>query len=96
MTNIKYPNVFVDLSRVDGNAFSIIAAVSRAMKRNGIPASEVDAYRKEATSDDYNHLLMVTTEWVSVDYADDGNDQMTDEEHDAMFEDYNENVWYGR
>lgn len=94
--NIKYPNIFVDLSRVDGNAFSIMGVVTRAMKQHGLPASEVDAYRKEATSGDYDHLLATTLSWVSVDYIDDGSDYMTDEEHDAMCNAYDEDVYYGR
>lgn len=96
MNNIKYPNIFVDLSSVDGNAFSIMGAVTRAMKKDGLPASEVDAYRKEAMSGDYDNLLFVTMKWVSIDYIANDGDYMTDEEHDAMFENYDEDVYYGR
>ena len=86
---IKYPNIFVDLSSVDGNAFGIMGVVTRAMKKHGLSSSEVDAYRKEAMSGDYENLLVVTMNWVSVDYITD-NDQMTDEEHDEYLNSFDE------
>lgn len=86
---IKYPNIFVDLSSVDGNAFGIMGVVTRAMKKYGLSSSEVDAYRKEAMSGDYENLLVVTMNWVSVDYITD-NDQMTDEEHDEYLNSFDE------
>ena len=48
----------------DGNAFSILGRVSQALKRAGYTPEEVKQYQEEATSGDYNHLLMVTMEWV--------------------------------
>ena len=81
-STIKYPNIVVDLSTIDGNAFSVMGAVTRAMKKHGLPTSEVDAYRKEAMSGNYNNLLTVTMNWVAVDY---GNDcLMADEDYDDL------------
>jgi hypothetical protein len=67
MSTIKYPTVYVDLYDVDGNAFAIMGAVTKAMRREGIPQEERDAYFKEATSGDYNHLLVTTNNWVNVE-----------------------------
>lgn len=67
--SIKYPNIIVDLSTVDGNAFSIMGAVTRAMKKHGVSNDEINQYRKEATSGDYSNLLAVTEEWVTVEYS---------------------------
>ena len=54
----------VKLVGEDGNAFAIMGRVSKALKRAGYPPEEVKRYRDEATSGDYDHLLMVTMEWV--------------------------------
>jgi len=64
MIDIKYPEVEVDLAGEDGNAFSIMGRVQRAMRRAGVPAGEIEAYLKEAGSGDYDHLLATTMRWV--------------------------------
>lgn len=64
MIDVKYPEVEVDLVGEDGNAYSILGRVQKAMRRAGVPRNEIDAYIKEATSGDYNHLLATTIEWV--------------------------------
>lgn len=61
---IKYPHVNVQLAG-DGNAFTIIGRVTMAMKAAGIPDDEIEAYRKESTSGDYNKLLRVTFQTVN-------------------------------
>ena len=59
----KY-DIKVPLVDEDGNAFAIMGRVIKALKRNGVTQEECDTYYKEATSDDYDHLLRVTMEWV--------------------------------
>lgn len=49
---------------VDGNAFSIMGYVMSAMKRARLEKNDIDAYIKDATSSDYNHLLVVSCEMV--------------------------------
>lgn len=66
----KYPNVNVRLVGEDGNAYSILARVSQALRRAGVSDDEVAAYHAEATSDTYDHLLGVTMEWVATDEED--------------------------
>ena len=61
----KYPNVTVQLSGEDGNAFFIIARVGEALKRAGILQKEINAFRKEATSGDYDHVLQTCMAWVN-------------------------------
>lgn len=63
---MKYPNIEVQLSGKDGNAFAVLAEVLHAMKKANIPQSEQDAFVAEATSGDYNHLLATCTEYVNV------------------------------
>ncbi len=48
----------------DGNAFSILGRVRRALKVAGASEEYVERYTREATSGDYNLLLAVTLEYV--------------------------------
>lgn len=59
-------NVTVPLSKQDGNAFSILGRVQKALKRNGATKEDCAQYYAEATSGDYRNLLRVTAEWVDV------------------------------
>jgi hypothetical protein len=61
----KY-DINVSLIGHDGNAFSIMGAVTKAMRRAGVSSEEQDQYFKEATSGDYNQLLVTTMKWVNV------------------------------
>ena len=62
----KYPAaiVRVDLTGPDGNAFAILRKAFAALQAAGAPQADLDAYRKEATSGDYERLLEVTRRWV--------------------------------
>jgi len=51
----------------DGNAFSIMGRVKQALKRAGADKEYIDRYLREATSGDYDHLLMVTMGYVEVE-----------------------------
>jgi len=62
---VKYPEIEVQLTGEDGNAFFIMGKVAKAMKRNGVSQEEIDAYLKEAKSGDYDNLLRVTMDWVT-------------------------------
>lgn len=64
--NIRYPNIEVDLVGQDGNAFAIMGAVSRALRRAGVSKEEIDIYLKESRSGDYDHLLQTAMNWVEV------------------------------
>jgi len=62
----KYPEIEVELVGQNGNAFAILANVSKALKKGGVPKEEIDKYMDEAMAGDYNHLLRTTMEWVEV------------------------------
>ena len=62
---IRYPEIVVQLSGIDGNAFAILAAVERALRRAG-HGQETAAFSAEATSSDYQHLLQTCMRWVTV------------------------------
>ena len=67
MSEPKYPEVVVELSEQDGNAFSILVRVKRAMRRAGVRKYETDRFREEATSGDYDNLLQTVMRWVTVE-----------------------------
>ena len=58
-------NVEVELIGKDGNAFTILGEVRKALKKAGHD-DLVEEYTKEATSGDYNHLLQTTVKYVIV------------------------------
>ena len=62
--NVKYPNIRVKLVGEDGNAFAIMGRVDRALRKARVSMTERNAYRNEAMSGDYNHLLATTMKWV--------------------------------
>jgi hypothetical protein len=63
MAELKVPDDLipaeVDLIGIDGNAFSIIGTVARALKKAGNTREVCDWYRTESMSGDYNHVLYV-------------------------------------
>lgn len=66
MSDTKYPDIEVELVGRDGNAFAIMANVSKALRRANVPQAEIDKYLEESTSGDYDNLLATATRWVSV------------------------------
>lgn len=62
----RYPDVTVQLVGRDGNAGSIIGAVTRALRHAGY-GSQTHEYVDEAMSGDYDHLLRTTMRWVNVE-----------------------------
>ena len=67
MTTIKHPEITVQLSGQDGNAFMILGLCKRAMERAHLSQEEIDQFMKEAMSGDYNHLLATTMAWFDVE-----------------------------
>ena len=63
----KYPEITVQLVGQDSNAYNLLGICRRAMKRARLPESEIEAFTQEATSSDYNHLLITCTEWFNVE-----------------------------
>lgn len=62
----KYDNVTVQLSGQDGNAFAVMAKVSDALRKGGVPNEEVETYISESMSGDYDNLLRTAMKWVNV------------------------------
>lgn len=62
----KYPDVEVQLTGEDGNAFAIISRVSKAMRRAGLGKQVIDAYQHESTSGNYDNVLQTAMRYVTV------------------------------
>jgi hypothetical protein len=62
---IRHPEITVQLTGTDGNAYAILAAVRTALRHAG-HNDEVAAFLAEATSGDYAHLLATCMRWVTV------------------------------
>jgi hypothetical protein len=65
VTTPKFPGVTVQLTGEDGNAFFILGAVKKALKRAG-HGDAADEFFAEATSGDYDHLLQTAMRYVDV------------------------------
>lgn len=65
-TGIRYPEIEVQLSGEDGNAFRIIGRVAIELRRAGVTAQEIQAFKMEATAGDYDHVLATAQAWVTV------------------------------
>jgi hypothetical protein len=62
----KYPDISVQLSGNDGNAFAVLGNVQRELKLGGVSKEEIDKFLEEAMSGDYDNLLRTCMEWVEV------------------------------
>jgi hypothetical protein len=67
MSDVRHPDIVVELVGTDGNAFAILGHVTRAMKAAGIDKAERDQFMAEAMAGDYNHLLVTVMKWVTVE-----------------------------
>jgi hypothetical protein len=63
-TQPRYPEVQVQLTGQDGNAFAILGRTAKALRQAGVAQEEIDSFFAEATSGDYDHLLQTTMAWV--------------------------------
>jgi hypothetical protein len=64
MSEPKYPDIDVQLSGEDGNAFLIIGSVAKALRRANVEDTEINAFREEAMSGNYDNVLRAAMRWV--------------------------------
>lgn len=62
----RYPDVEVQLTGEDGNAFAIMGAVRRALRTHGVSHEEINQYSEESMAGDYDHLIQTAMRWVNV------------------------------
>ena len=72
---MAHEKVTVKLVGEDGNAYSILGRVSKALRRSGQHEAAAE-YLERATAGDYDNLLAVTMEYVDEpDYDEDKEDE---------------------
>jgi hypothetical protein len=57
-------DIHVQLSGEDGERVAVLGRTTSALRADGVPHEEIDAYFADATSADYDHLLQTTMHWV--------------------------------
>lgn len=62
-TNIPKP--YLDLSEVDGNAFALIGAVQKKLRRAGVPKAVIEAFKSKAMSGDYDNVVATCMEYTT-------------------------------
>lgn len=67
MTDIKYPEITVNIIGVNGNAFNILGICTREMRKHHLPKSEIDKFFDEATKGSYDDLLCTVMKWFNVE-----------------------------
>ena len=61
------PEVTVQLSGKDGNAYAIIGAVRLAMRRANLPQQAIKTFTDEAMASDYDHVLQTAMATVTIE-----------------------------
>ena len=64
---LRQTGVKIRLINEDGNAFHVLGKVRAALRQAGESQEFIEAFTKEATSGDYNHLLVTVMEVVEVE-----------------------------
>jgi hypothetical protein len=62
-----YPNITVKLTGTNGNAFSVLGNVNRALTQNKVPEDKRKEFLAEATKGDYDNVLQTCMKWVNVE-----------------------------
>ena len=66
MQQPKYPEVIVPLDVGDGNIFAIVGRARGELRRNGVPATEIDALCNQVSSaTSYDDAIRIVCEWVT-------------------------------
>jgi hypothetical protein len=60
---VKYPDIHVQLTGKDGNAFYILGRCQGAARKAGVPDDQIKAFMAEASAGDYDHLLATCMRW---------------------------------
>jgi hypothetical protein len=61
-----YPDIAVQITGRDDNAYAIMGRVVAALRRGGVPEAEVDQFTTECRSGNYVHILQTSMAWVDV------------------------------
>ena len=73
---MKYPKAKINLYGIDGNAYSIMEAAAKALKKAGASQNEIDQFYKECKSGAYDNLIQTVADWCNIinDESEQSND----------------------
>lgn len=63
----KHPEITVQLSDQDGNAFVMVSRTRQALRKGGVSEHDREVFYQEALSGDYDHVLQTIMKWVTVE-----------------------------
>lgn len=63
----RFPNVRVQLSGEDGNAFAIIGRCRRAARLADVSDNDIDTFTCEAKSGNYDNVIQTAMRWFTVE-----------------------------
>jgi hypothetical protein len=66
MQGTRYPEITVELTGRDGNAFGIIGNVARVLRNEVSPAVSAEFTNEAMHSGSYDDLLRLVMQWVNV------------------------------
>tara|TARA_R110000824_G_scaffold169965_10_gene347197 strand:+ start:6464 stop:6676 length:213 start_codon:yes stop_codon:yes gene_type:complete len=66
LQSVKYPEVQVQLTGNDGNAFAILGNCKKEARRAGLTKDQIDEFMTEAMAGDYDHLLQTCMKYFEV------------------------------
>ena len=64
----------IDYLSIDGNAYSIMGHVAKAIRKSGGTEADVSEYHDDATSGDYEHLLATSLAYIGQAEIDEDDD----------------------
>lgn len=62
----KHPSIVVQISGEDGNVFSVVGSVKKALQAAHLDKAEIDTFVEEALAYDYVNAIYVCMKWVDV------------------------------
>ena len=67
-------DIHVNLAGVGGNAFAVLGAVTKAMRKGGVGQQDIGAFLGEAKSGDFNRLLRTAMHTADLPFSDGEDD----------------------
>jgi len=67
MNDCKYPDITVELTGEDGNAFAIIGRATNRMRRAKCTQEQISEFQAEATQGNYDHVIQTCMEYFNVE-----------------------------
>jgi hypothetical protein len=56
----------LDLTKIDGNAFALIGTARKTLRKAGYSDEQLEQFKKEATSGDYDNVIQTIMKWCEV------------------------------